>query len=238
MGWIIFFAVIMAPSLIGLTLSVRTARRVGRADRAMRALAARPGWQRVERDEDGARWAGHAVHFPWLLRARPGTTVTGPLGDHRVTVARFVENLTGKVDAHWLVCVFDVPGRRPNLRLERHWSAAELGLTFHRDAPYLPMSDDRAGTTERFYASRLPERLVELAAPAVSVTNDGICFVHHPLPDVVDPDRLLEELAGILPDLVALAGPGAPKWEPGSEAGEHGREEQPQQDGPEERRGQ
>ncbi|MDC0766764.1 hypothetical protein [Streptomyces sp. HD] len=232
MGWIIFFAVILAPSLIGLTFAVRTARRVGKADRAMRALAARPGWEQLKRDKDGAQWAGYAVHFPWLLRARHGTTVTGPLGGHQVTVARLVENLTSKVDAHWLVVVFDVPGSGQSLRLERNWSAAELGLTFQMDAPYLPMSDDRAGTTERFYASELPERLVKLAGPAVSMTNDGVCFVHHPLPDVVDMDGLLEELAGMLPDLVALAGG------PGSEGGEDGREEQPQQDGPEERRGQ
>ncbi|RST19015.1 hypothetical protein E2C00_03700 [Streptomyces sp. WAC05374] len=210
MGWIVFFAVILAPSLIGLAFAVRAARRVGRAERAMRALAARPGWRLVERDEGGARWAGYAVHFPWLLRARDGTAVAGPLGEHRVTVGRFVENLTSKTDAHWLVVVFDVPGSRPHLRLERGWSAAELGLTFPLDAPYLPMSEDRAGTTERFYASELPERLVRLAGPAVSVTKDGVCFVHHPLPHVVDMDRLLEGLAGMLPDLLALAGDGAP----------------------------
>jgi len=208
LGWIIFFAVILAPSLIGLTFAVRTARRVGKADRAMRALAARPDWEQLKRDKDGAQWSGYAIHFPWLLRAQHGTTVTGPLGEHRVTVARLVENLTSRVDAHWLVVVFDVQGSGPNMRLERNWSAAELGLSFHKGAPYLPMSDDHAGTTERFYASELPERLVELAGPAVSVTKDGVCFVHHPLPDVVDMDRLLEELAGMLPDLVALAGDG------------------------------
>ncbi|WP_367325597.1 hypothetical protein [Streptomyces sp. HUAS ZL42] len=84
-------------------------------------------------------------------------------------MGRFVENLTSTVDAHRLVVVFDVPSSGPYLRLERNWSAAELGLTFHKDAPY------------------------------------------HPLPGVVDMDRLLEELAGMLPDLVSLAGGRAPE---------------------------
>ncbi|MCX4825029.1 hypothetical protein OG883_35255 [Streptomyces sp. NBC_01142] len=203
MGWIIGFAVILAPSLIGLTFAVRTARRVGKAERAMRVLAARPGWQRIERGKDGEEWAGYAGHFPWLLRTRHGITVTGPLSDHQVTVDSRYEQISRR-DQHWLIVCFDLRGSGPNLRLERHWSAAELNLTFPKDLPYLTMSDDSAGTAERFYASDLPKRLVRFAGPAVSFRENGACFVY-PLPEIVDLDKLLEELAGLLPDLAALA---------------------------------
>lgn len=203
-GWIIGFAVILAPSLIGLTFAVRTARRVGTAERAMRVLADRPGWQRIERGKDGEEWAGYAGHFPWLLRTWHGITVAGQFGDHRVTVARRYEQISRRDDQHWLIVCFDLRGSGPNLRLERHWSAAELDLTFSKDLPYLTMSDDSAGTAERFYASDLPKRLVRFAGPAVSFRKDGACFVY-PLPKVVDMDKLLEELAGLLPDLAVLA---------------------------------
>jgi hypothetical protein len=205
MGWILGFGVLLAPALIGLSFAVRTARRVGKAERAMRDLAARPGWQRVERDEDGSEWAGYAGHFPWLLRTTQQTTVTGPLGPLQVTVARRFEPLSSKDDLHWLIVCFEQPGGGPNLRLERHWSAAELNLSFARDVPYLPMSDDSAGTAERFYASDLPQRLMALAAPAVSYSENGTCFLF-PLPEVLSMDRLLTGLATLLPDLATLAG--------------------------------
>jgi hypothetical protein len=134
--------------LIGLTFAVRTARRVTKAERAMRALATRPGWRLAERSRgDGA----------------------------------------------------------PSLRLERHWSAARLNLRVPKDVPYLPMSDDLNGMAERLHASDLVERLVKLAAPAVSVSDDSACFVFFPLPEVRDMDGLLEGLAALLPDLIALA---------------------------------
>lgn len=203
-GWIIGFAVILAPFLIGLTFAVRTARRVGKAERALRVLAARSGWKRIERGKDGEEWAGYAGHFPWLLRTRHGSTVTGPLGDHQVTVARRCEQISRRHDRHWLIVCFDLRGSGPTLRLERHWSAAELNLTFPKDLPYLPMSDNSAGTTERFYASDLPTRLVRFAGPAVSFGENEACFVY-PLPQIVDMNKLLEDLAGLLPDLAALA---------------------------------
>ena len=108
-------------------------------------------------------------------------------------------------DAHWLVVHFELPGDTPNLRLERHWSAKHLNLPFDRNVPYLAMSADLDATTGRFYASDLPERLAKLAGPAVSFTGDQACFVHHPLPEVVDMDKLLEGMAALLPDLAALA---------------------------------
>jgi hypothetical protein len=130
--------------MIGLTFAVRTARRVTKAERAMRALATRPGWRLAERSRgDGA----------------------------------------------------------PSLRLERRTVEPPCA----QGVPYLPMSDDLNGMAERLHASDLVERLVKLAAPAVSVSDDSACFVFFPLPEVRDMDRLLEGLAALLPDLIALA---------------------------------
>jgi hypothetical protein len=203
--WIFFFTVILSPFVIGFAFSVRAARRMGKADRAIRTLAARPGWQLLERGTDGAEWAGYAGHFPWLLGTQLRTTAAGPLGDHRVTVARLIKHVSSRTDAHWLVVHFELPGDTPSLRLERHWSAAHLDLRFDRKVPYLAMSADLEATTGRFYASDLPARLAKLAAPAVSFTGDQACFVHHPLPEVVDMDELLKGLAALLPDLATLA---------------------------------
>lgn len=202
--WIIWSVIILAPFVVGGTLAFRTLRRVRKADRAMTALAGDPGWSRLERGPDGAEWAGYAGHFPWLLRTRHGTGATGPLGEHRVTVARRWEPSGRRDVRHWLIVSFEVPGDRPALRLERAWSAAKLGLRSPDGVPYLPMSEDSAGTAERFHASDLPQRLVRFAGPAVSVSADGVCFVY-PMPDVTSLDRLLEELAALIPDLTALA---------------------------------
>ncbi|MFF4657849.1 hypothetical protein [Streptomyces sp. NPDC001381] len=207
--WIMWSAILLAPFVVGGTLAFRTARRAGKADRAMRALAARPGWKRIEGRRDGeGRWAGH---FPWLLRTVPGFAVTGTLGGHRVTVARRWEPVGRRDMQHWLIVFFEVRGSGPMLRLERHWSAAELNLRFGGDLPYLPMSKNgSAATAERFYASDLPDRLTRFAAPAVSRTDDGVCFLYFPLPEVVDMDKLLKALAGMLPDLAELAAAAAP----------------------------
>ena len=204
-SWVFWFAVILAPSIIGLTFAVRAARRVTKVERAMRVLAARPGWQRLERDKDGAEWAGYAGHFPWLLSARLRTTAAGPLGGHQVTVGRLVKSVSSKTDAHWLVVCFDFPHSGASLRLERRWSAAQLGLPVPKDVPYLPMSGDLEATADRLSATDLVERLGKLAGPAVSLGDDQVCFVYFPLPEVVDMDRLLEGLAALLPDLTGLA---------------------------------
>ncbi|WP_460067814.1 hypothetical protein [Streptomyces sp. YKOK-I1] len=201
--WIMWSVILLAPFVIGGTLAVRTARRANKADRAMRVLAGRPGWSRVERGPDGEQWAMFAGHFPWLLRTVPGSGATGPLGSHEVTVARRWEPVGRRDMRHWLIVYFDGSGG-PDLRLERHWSAAEIALSFAKDLPYQPMSTDYEGTVQRFYGSDLPQRLVRFAAPAVSVREDGVCFLY-PMPDVVDMGTLLEELAALLPDLAALA---------------------------------
>ncbi|WP_416985605.1 hypothetical protein [Streptomyces sp. T028] len=201
--WIMWSVVILAPFVVGGTLAVRTARRANKADRAMRVLAARPGWSPVKVGKDEGRWAGYAGHFPWLLRTLPGFAVTGPFDDHRLTVARLWEPVGRRDMRHWLVVCFDVPCDGPSLRLERGWSAAELNLRCE-GLPYLPMSEDQAGTVERFYASDLPGRLVKLDGPAVSLYTAGVCFVY-PMPDVRNMDLLLEELADLIPALTALA---------------------------------
>ncbi|WP_340377534.1 hypothetical protein U5640_22305 [Streptomyces sp. SS7] len=203
--WIMWSAVVLAPFVIGGTLAFRTARRARRSDRAMGVLAGRPGWSRLGRGADGAEWAGYAGHFPWLLRTRHGTGASGPLGGHRVTVARRWEPSGRRDVRHWLIVCFEAPGDRPTLRLERGWSAAKLGLRAPEGVPYVPVSEHAMDTAERFYASDLPQRLIRFAGPAVSVAADGVCFVH-PMPDVRDMDRLLTELAALIPDLVALAG--------------------------------
>ncbi|MFI1165548.1 hypothetical protein ACH4UM_18525 [Streptomyces sp. NPDC020801] len=218
-SWVFWFAVILAPSLIGLTFAVRAARRVTRAERALRALAARPGWRLLERGDDGAEWAGYAGHFPWLLSARPRTTVTGPVGERQVTIGRLVKSVSRRVDAHWLVLCFDLPAAGPGVRLERHWSAAHLNLRFPEDLPYLPVSDHVAQTAARLEATDLTDRLLRLAAPAVSLAGDQACFVYFPLPEVLDMDALLAGLAGLLPDLVALARDTAPEDAPGNGTG-------------------
>ncbi|MFF5185233.1 hypothetical protein ACFY30_15850 [Streptomyces sp. NPDC000345] len=207
--WIMWSAILLAPFVVGGTLAFRTAHRAGKADRAMRALAARPGWKRIERRRDEEdRWAGH---FPWLLRTVPGFAVTGTLGGRRVTVARRWEPVGRRDMQHWLIVCFEVRGSEPMLRLERDWSAAELGLRFGGDVPYLPMStNNSAATAERFYASDLPDRLTRFAAPAVSRTDHGVCFLYFPLPEVVDMNRLLKALAGMLPGLAELAASAAP----------------------------
>jgi hypothetical protein len=206
-GWIFFFAIILAPSVIGITFAVRTASRVTKADRAMRALAARPGWEQLVRRKDGDQWIAYAAHFPALLSTHLMTTVTGPLGGHRVTVCRFLKiDASRKDHVHWLLVHFELPGgRTPILRLERRWSAAHLDLRFAQDVPYLPLSKDFKATAERFYASDLAERLATLAGPAVSFTGDQACFAYFPLPEVVDMAKLLKGLAALLPDLAALA---------------------------------
>ncbi|WP_406010305.1 hypothetical protein OG440_32510 [Streptomyces sp. NBC_00637] len=206
--WIMWSVVLLAPFVVGGTLAFRTARRAVKADRAMRVLAERPGWRRLVPDGDGP-WAGYAGHFPWLLRTRYGTAVAGPLGEHPVTVARLWEPVGRRDMRHWLVVCFDVADSGPMLRLERHWSAAELDLRFSGEIPYLVMSDDRAAMTERFYASDLPRRLTRCAAPAVSHARFGVCFAF-PMPDVADMDALLDELAAMVPDLAALARSAAP----------------------------
>lgn len=207
--WIMWSVIILAPFVVGGTLAFRTARRAGKADRAMRVLAERPGWRRLVPAGDGGRWTGYAGHFPWLLRTHYGTAVTGPLGKHPVTVARLWEPVGQRDMRHWLVVCFDVPDSGPMLRLERHWSAAELDLRFSGEIPYLVMSDDRAAMTERFYASDLPERLTRFAGPAVSHAKFGVCFVY-PMPDVVDMGSLLNELAAMVPDIAVLARSAAP----------------------------
>ncbi|KUN75880.1 hypothetical protein [Streptomyces griseoruber] len=208
--WIMWSVIVLAPFVVGGTLAFRTARRAGKADRAMRALAGRPGWSGVERGADGTEWAGYAGHFPWLLRTRHGTGATGPLGEHRVTVARRWEPSGRRDVRHWLIVCFEVPGDRPALRLERGWSAAKLGLRSPDGVPYLPVSENVTDTAERFSASDLPQRLIRFAGPAVSVSADGVCFVH-PMPDVMDMDRLLAELAALIPDLTALARTAGPE---------------------------
>lgn len=202
--WIVWSMIILAPFVVGGTLAFRTARRAGKADRAMRVLAERPGWKRLVPEGERGQWTGYAGHFPWLLRTHYGTAVTGPLGECPVTVARLWEPVGRRDMRHWLVVCFDMPDSGPTLRLERHWSAAELDLTFSHEIPYLVISNDRAAVTERFHASDLPERLTRFAAPAVSHAQFGVCFVY-PMPDVVDMGRLLEELATMVPDIAALA---------------------------------
>ncbi|MFI1507703.1 hypothetical protein [Streptomyces sp. NPDC020597] len=208
--WIMFSVILIAPFVVGGTLAARTARRANKTDRAMRVLAQRPGWSRISSDGQGPPGTGYAGHFPWLLRTRHGTGVTGPLGDLRVGVTRLWEPVGRRDVRHWLVVSFDLPGDGLFLRLERDWSAAELNLRCE-GLPYLPMSkDDQAGTVERFYSSDLPERLMRFAAPAVSLYGAGVCFAY-PMPDVVDMGSLLEGLAALLPDLTALARPAGPK---------------------------
>ncbi|MEU1512819.1 hypothetical protein ABZ490_11740 [Streptomyces sp. NPDC005811] len=202
--WIMWSVIVLAPFVVGGTLAARTLRRARKADRAITVLAGDPGWSRLERGPDGAEWAGYAGHFPWLLRTRHGTGATGPLDGHRVTVARRWETSGRRDVRHWLIVCFEAPGDRPALRLERAWSAAKLGLRAPDGVPYLPVSADPAGTAERFHASGLPRRLIRLAGPAVSVSADGVCFVH-PMPDVTSMDALLEELAALIPALTALA---------------------------------
>ncbi|MCX5263960.1 hypothetical protein [Streptomyces sp. NBC_00199] len=207
--WILISVVVLAPFVVGATLAARTARRATKADRAIGVLAGRPGWSRVASDGQGAAPTGYAGHFPWLLRTRHGTAVTGPLGGLRVDVTRLWEPVGRRDVRHWLVVCFDVPGDGLSLRLERDWSAAELQLRCE-GLPYLPMGRDQAGTVERFYTSGLPERLMRFAAPAVSLNEAGVCFVY-PMPDVRDMGVLLEELAALLPDLTALARAAGPK---------------------------
>ncbi|MFJ8113720.1 hypothetical protein [Streptomyces sp. NPDC096132] len=215
--WIMWSVIILAPFVVGGTLAFRTARRVTRADRAMGVLAARPGWSRITVGPDGAQWAGFAGHFPWLLRTLPGSAVTGPFGGHRVTVARRWEPVGRRDMRHWLIVVFEVEGSGPMLRLERRWSAAEIGLRVAVDIPYLVMvEEDRAGTTDRFYASDLPYRLARYAGPAVSRTAGGVCFLYDPLPEVVDMDKLLKALAEMLPGLAELSEPAPGKDESGT----------------------
>ena len=55
------------------------------------------------------------------------------------------------------------------------------------------------------------DEVIDLLSADREFFDDFRGRVHHPLPDVVDLDRLLEEMAGMLPDLVALAGNGAPE---------------------------
>ncbi|MER6560420.1 hypothetical protein ABT300_22320 [Streptomyces sp. NPDC001027] len=208
--WIMVSVILLAPFVVGGTLAVRTARRAGKADRAMRLLAQRPGWSRVPGDTLEQHRIRLSGHFPWLLRTRDGTAVTGSIGGLPVTVTRLWEPVGQRDMRHWLVVCFDVPGDGLFLRLERGWSAAELNLRCD-DLPYLPMSkDDRAGTAERFYSSDLPERLMRFAAPAVSLYEAGVCFAY-PMPDVVDMGSLLEGLAALLPDLTALARSAGPE---------------------------
>ncbi|WP_055716274.1 hypothetical protein [Streptomyces torulosus] len=206
-GWVFFFAVLLAPCIIGITSAVRAASRVTKADQAMRALAARPGWEQVVRRKGGDQWVGYASHFPALMSTYLMTTVTGPLDGNQVTICRFLKmTVESRNQAHWLLVHFELPGdRTPILRLERHWSAAHLGLRFAHDVPYLPLSDNRRATADQFYASDLPQRLAKLAGPAVSFMGDQACFAYFPLPEVVDMGNLLKGLAALLPDLAALA---------------------------------
>ncbi|WP_369033932.1 MULTISPECIES: hypothetical protein [Streptomyces] len=207
--WIVWSVILLAPFIVGATFAVRTARQASKADRVMRVLAECPGWRRLVPARDGGPWNGYAGHFPWMTRTRYGTAVAGPLDEHPATVARFWEPVGRRDVRHWLVVCFDVPDSGPMLRLERHWSAAELGLRFPGDIPYLVMSDDREAMTERFYASDLPERLARFGGPAVSHATFGVCFLF-PMSNVVDLGGLLDELAAMVPDLAAMARFAAP----------------------------
>jgi hypothetical protein len=208
--WIVVSVILLAPFVVGGTLAARTAHRAGKADRAMRLLAQRPGWSRGTGDTPEQHHLRLVAHFHWLLRTRHGTAVAGSIDGVPVTVTRVWEPVGHRDMQHWLVVCFDLSGDGLFLRLERNWSAAELNLRCE-GLPYLPMSrNDRAGTVERFYSSDLPERLMRFAAPAVSLYKAGVCFAY-PIPDVVNLHSLLKGLAALLPDLTALARAAGPE---------------------------
>ncbi|MGY1582055.1 hypothetical protein [Streptomyces sp. MN13] len=200
--FVICFSLALIGTVAGLSREIRTRRRAGGLERALRALAARPGWRSLGPGE--YRSDHQLMHYPWL-DADFRRAVAGTSNGSEVLVVELMK-IEPRRGTYWLAVYFQVPGNRPLLRLERAWSAAALGIPVHGDGTYLPMSSDVDALTARLVESDLLERLCDLGAPAVSVTDDRVGFLYHPIPNFTDLRQLTEGLAVLLPALVELAG--------------------------------
>ncbi|MFD7612621.1 hypothetical protein [Streptomyces sp. NPDC059828] len=199
-GWIVVIAVMALPIVIGLTRETGHFRRVTRADRAMRELATAPGWEL--HDRSAGRWSGYVYHFP-LVDGLPARVLHGSYEGHEVTVAR-LQRLEQRRGLHWLSVSYRLPRRYPMLRLERDWSAAHTGLPVPGNALYVPIASDVDAVVGPMESARLPQRLLALGAPAVSLGGDEILFLYHPMPDVPDLPALIAQLATLLPDVLGV----------------------------------
>ncbi|WP_338674046.1 hypothetical protein V1460_13975 [Streptomyces sp. SCSIO 30461] len=202
-GWIVVIAVLALPIVLGLTREVRVLRRVTRADRAMRALAATSGWE-LEAPAASILRDRYLYHFPWVVDAPIVRVLNGSHDGHEVIVgrARILEQRRG---LHWFSVSFRLPREYPILRLERGWSGPKMGITVPGGALYAPIASDVHAITGPVESARIPERLLAVGAPAVSLVGDGIMFLYHPMPDVPDLPDLIDRLGTLLPDVLAVA---------------------------------
>ncbi|GJF30978.1 hypothetical protein KNE206_36780 [Kitasatospora sp. NE20-6] len=193
---VVVFCAVMAVRAAGL------ARRVGRLRKAMRALAERPGWELTYRFREPG--GSHQRHYPWM-RAGCHAVLTAAEG-HRAEATVLVRKHE-RDDEYWLAVVYPLPEACRHLRLERGWSAAAVGVRSIGPGPYLPLADDVPALDARLEGTDLVERLLHAGAPAVSVIGDEACFLYQPLPEGTDLARYLDELAALLPAVMATALP-------------------------------
>ncbi|MDX3533997.1 hypothetical protein PV721_06380 [Streptomyces sp. MB09-01] len=186
---------------VGLSREIRTRRRAGRLERALRALAARSGWHLLPPAE--YRSDHQLMHFGWL-DADARLVATGTSNGYEVVAAELAQ-IDSRRAFYWLAVYFQLPGERPMLRLERPWSAGALGIPVHGPGLYLPMSTDTDALTARLAGTNVLDQLADLRAPAVSLNDDHVCFLYHPVPDGAELERLVSGLAALLPELVRLA---------------------------------
>ncbi|MFD5426016.1 hypothetical protein [Streptomyces sp. NPDC127084] len=201
-GWILVIAVLALPIVLGLTREVGVLRRVTRADREIRKLATAPGWE-LEAPRPGALRDRFLYHFAWV-DAPVVRVLNGSHDGHEVTVSR-AQLLEQRRGLHWFSVSFRLPRDYPMLRLERDWSGRKMGLTVPHGVLYVPVASDVHAIAGPLESARLPERLLLLGAPAVSLAGGEIMFLYHPMPDVPDLLGLVTELGALLPDMLEVA---------------------------------
>ncbi|MGY0232216.1 hypothetical protein [Longispora urticae] len=193
--WILLGIVLAAPFVYGITRETRTFRRALRAQRAVVALSAAPGWQAAENP-----LAGEYGLFTFLsdVHAVSTPTASGVVDGHTVIVTMFrrIEQLRG---TYWLAVYVHLPHVCRTFRTARARRRSDP-----RDE-YVPLADDLSEVVFRWLESDLPASLSRLGYPAVWVKGDKVCFLYD-LPELDSLPDLVAGLVATVPAVTELAG--------------------------------